>query len=104
MGELSSEAEITEEACTDTRPRYVMALTCKRKEFNKAHKFSDRDSSEDPNITMNDCRPYKDPNFETRRKLSTTSASRRSPSSPSRSARRRGSARSPRRSSTRLLG
>ena len=65
---LGSEAEITEEACTDTRPRYVMALTCKRKEFNKAHKFSDRDSSEDPNITMNDCRPYKDPNFETRRK------------------------------------
>ena len=40
----------------------------RRKEFGAPYKFSDRDAQEDPNIQQNDCRPYKDPNFETKRK------------------------------------
>jgi len=65
---LGSEAEIEEEAVIETRERIVLALYRRRKEFGVNVKFSDRDAAEDPNITQNDCRPYKDPNFETRRR------------------------------------
>ena len=64
----ASEAEIVDEAVVETRERIVMSMVRKRKEFNVPYKFSDRDAQEDPNITQNDCRPYKDPNFETKRK------------------------------------
>jgi len=63
-----SEVEISDEAVKATRERLVFSLLRKRREFGTAYKFSDRDASEDPNITQNDCRPYKDPNFETRRR------------------------------------
>jgi len=65
---LGSEVEIADEAVVETRERLVLALHRKRKEFGVPYKFSDRDAQEDPNITQNDCRPYKDPNFELRRK------------------------------------
>ena len=65
---LGSEAEIVEEAIHKTRDPYVLAMVRKRREFGAAYKFSDRDAQEDPNLTQNDCRPYKDPNFELRRK------------------------------------
>jgi len=65
---LGSEAEIEEEAVIPTRERFVMQMVRKRREFGAAYRFSDRDAGEDPNITQNDCRQYKDPNFELRRK------------------------------------
>ena len=63
-----SEAEIAEESVVYTRDRYVLTMVRRRKEFCAPYKFSDRDAQEDPNIQQNDCRPYKDPNFETKRK------------------------------------
>jgi len=64
---LGSEAEITEEAVGPTRANYVLALSRRRREFQSPYKFADRDSHEDPNLQYNDCRPYKDPNFELKR-------------------------------------
>jgi len=63
-----SEAEIEDEAVQTTRELFVLSMVRKRREFGAAYKFSDRDAQEDPNLTQNDCRPYKDPNFELRRK------------------------------------
>uniref|UniRef100_A0A7S2JAQ3 WD repeat-containing protein 63 n=1 Tax=Haptolina brevifila TaxID=156173 RepID=A0A7S2JAQ3_9EUKA len=63
-----SEAEIEEEAVRPTRDLFILSMVRKRREFGAAFKFSDRDAQEDPNLTQNDCRPYKDPNFELRRK------------------------------------
>lgn len=62
-----SEAEIAEESVVPQRELFVLALARKRREFATPYKFSDRDAQEDPNIQQNDCRPYKDPNFELRR-------------------------------------
>ena len=61
-------ADITEEAVVPTRERFVLSLQRRRKEFRAAYRFSDRDAAEDPNVTANDCRPYKDPNFATSRR------------------------------------
>ena len=65
---LGSEAEIAEESVRLTRERFVIAVQRRRREFGATYKFSDRDAQEDPNIQQNDCRPYKDPNFELKRK------------------------------------
>ena len=63
-----SETELSEEATAATRAPYVLALTRSRREFGQKHNaFSDRDSHDDPNSQYNDCRPYKDPNFELKR-------------------------------------
>ena len=61
-------AELADEQVRPTRERFVLSIMRRRKEFNGPYKFSDRDAQEDPNIQQNDCRPYKDPNFETRRR------------------------------------
>ena len=65
---LGSEAEIEEEAIVYTRERFVMQFVRKRREFGLAYRFSDRDAIDDPNAAQNDCRQYKDPSFELRRK------------------------------------
>ena len=63
-----SEEEIAEEAVAATRAPYVLALTRRRREFGQKHTiFQDRDAHDDPNLQYNDCRPYKDPNFELKR-------------------------------------
>ena len=63
-----SEVEISEESVITMRPPYVLALTRSRREFGQKHTtFQDRDSHDDPNAQYNDCRPYKDPNFELQR-------------------------------------
>ncbi len=65
---LGSEAEIEEEAIVPTRERFVVQFVRKRREFGAVYRFSDRDAIDDPNAAQNDCRQYKDPNFELRRK------------------------------------
>ena len=66
---IDVEAEIAEEAVVPTRATYVLHVSRIRREFGAKHpKFGDRDSGEDPNLTNNDCRPFKDPNFELRRR------------------------------------
>jgi len=65
---LGSEAEIEEEAIIPTRERFVVQFQRKRREFGAVYRFSDRDSQDDPNVAQNDCRQYKDPNFELRKK------------------------------------
>jgi len=65
---LGSEAELIEEATAGTRAPFVLALTRSRREFGQKHNiFQDRDAHDDPNLQYNDCRPYKDPNFELKR-------------------------------------
>ena len=66
-----SEAEIAETAVAPTRERFSVALSRKRREFGAdppGRKFSDRDSHDDPCRESNDCRQYKDPNFELRKR------------------------------------
>ena len=63
-----ADAELAEEAISESREKIVVRLSRPRKEYGVAYKFTDRDANEDPNITHNDCRPYKDPNFELRRR------------------------------------
>jgi len=62
-----SEAEITEETIVPTRERFVLRMSRPRRDLGAPHKFSDRDSHEDPNMQDNGCRSYKDPNFELKR-------------------------------------
>ena len=50
---MGSEQDIADEAMTDTRDRYVLAVQRRRKEFSQPYKFSDREASEDPNIQQN---------------------------------------------------
>ena len=60
--------QIEAETLAPTRERFVLGFLRKRREFGSAYKCSDRDAQEDPYITANDCRQYKDPNFDLRRK------------------------------------
>ena len=53
---------------TPTRERFVLRMSRPRRDMAAPHKFSDRDSHEDPNMQQNDCRGYKDPNFELKRR------------------------------------
>lgn len=55
--------------CASSRPvPFALAVTRPRSEYPRRQvKLTNRDSHEDPNIQQNDCRNFKDPNFELNR-------------------------------------